>query len=460
MPSRYVVGVREDPRAPGASRVESVLVALLILLLAGALIGATVFFPAFWPLTCGIAFGVTVLAVVGRERMVVLVMLAVFATAPMYKGIAASPSAPITPTDMLLGVAVLLAAPTLITRRANLPFPYVIGLVVVLVVGFVASLLSIAPAESLLNLVQWTYVLAILPIFYVMWRPSGRVVRALVWGYVGGHLVSTGWAIIDGPLTNDRYLGLAHHPNAFAIGGMMSVAGLLYLWSEHRSALARAGIAVAGLLCLWSVLASGSRASTLVIAGLILMIPFVERSALQGFTLAGLGALAVLSLPILADLAGEGSALARLTGAGDAGLADRERDAARESGFELFFEQPLIGHGFLDANLILHDNLLEVAVAAGIFGLLGYLVMMFTLARPIIGFGRYRRLCYFVWAYLGVGAAIPSLWDLAIWVPMTLAFLAAVEPQTADRPADATDEGAPRPTAGPLRGPITSLPRG
>lgn len=419
MPTRFLAGGRDGRVAGG----PAVLVGLAVVLLAAGLIVAVAFLPAVAPLALALALYVMVLAIVGRERMVVLTMMGVFATAPMAKGLAASPSSAITPTDVLLGVAIVLAAPTLITRRANLPYPYVIGLVVVLVTGAVASVLSAAPVQSLVNLLQWTYVLAFMPFFYLVWRPPARLVSLLLATYVAGHVVSTGWAFIEGPLGNGRYLGLSHHPNSFALAGMMSFAALLYLWHEHRGLAVRACIAVAGALAVQSVLLSGSRAATLVVAALIVMVPFVERSAVQGFAFAGLGALGVLALPVLADIGGEGSALARLTGGGDVNAANQERDTARETGFDLFLSSPVTGNGLLDTYLFIHDNLLEVAVATGIFGLLGYLLMVFTLARPIFGSGRHRRLSYLVWAYIGVGSAIPSLWDRTIWVPMALVFL-------------------------------------
>lgn len=439
-------------RAPGAStRAQELLVWLAVVSLATVLILATAFFPAAAPVACGVALYVMVLAAIGRERMVVLTMVSVFATAPMYKGIAASPSSPITPTDVLFGAAILLAAPTLITRRVSLPYPYVIGLIVVLVTSFVASVLAISPIQSLVNLVQWSYVLVVLPIFYVLWRPSARVVSLLLGSFVVGHVISTGWAFVDGPLGSGRYVGLSHHPNAFALGGMMSVAALLYLWHEHRSLAARFCMAVAAGLAVQSVLLSGSRAATLVVAALIVMVPIVERSAVQGFALAGLGALVTLSLPLLLDLGGEGSALDRFGGSGDVSGANKARETARQTGFDAFLSRPITGNGLLDVYLFIHDNLLEVAAAIGIFGLLGYLVMMFTLARPIFGLHRHRRLGYLVWAYLGVGDAIPSLWDLTIWVPMALVFLiltrteetlGAAEPPATAEPAP-TGSGPP-----------------
>ncbi len=385
---------------------------------------------------------VLALAVLGRDRMALLTMVAVFGTAPAYKGLAASPSDPVTPTDLLLVLAFALLLPTVFARRVQLPPLYIAGLLVVTLMGLIGSAFSPSPPWSLFGLAQLLVVMAVLPTVLAMWRPSAPWLMILAWSYVGGHLLSAGWALVDGPVAgDDRYAGLTHHPNAFAEAGMMAVALLLYLFHRHRSTTIRIGILVAGAISIHSVVISGSRAATVVVAVLILMVPVVERSAISGFVYAILGSLFIVALPLVVSVSGEGSAISRLAGTVDAAGADQQRAQARQIGWDTFAQHPFTGSGFLDVELI-HDNFLEIAAATGIFGLFGFLMVMFTLARPIIGYGEQRRLCYAAWAYIGLGATVPGLQDRTLWIPAALAIVAAIEAMEMSRQPDRADRSS------------------
>jgi hypothetical protein len=63
---------------------------------------------------------------------------------------------------------------------------------------------------------------------------------------------------------------------------------------------------------------------------------------------------------------------------------------------------------------------------------------LLTFARPLLGLGEHRRLCYTVWAYVGFGATIPSLYDRSIWGPVALSVIAIVG-------ANSTSDGGQRP---------------
>jgi O-antigen ligase len=156
------------------------------------------------------------------------------------------------------------------------------------------------------------------------------------------------------------------------------------------------------------------------------MFPFVERSALKGFVLAIFGALAVFSLPFIVGNSSEGSAISRLAGTADAIGADRARTEAQDFGIDLFLQNPIVGNGFSDA-LFVHNVVLGVASSAGIFGLLGYLLVLYTLARPIIGHHPNRRLGYVVWAFIALTPTFPGLEDRTLWVPMAPAILLAIQ---------------------------------
>ena len=74
----------------------------------------------------------------------------------------------------------------------------------------------------------------------------------------------------------------------------------------------------------------------------------------------------------------------------------------------------------------------------GVAVLAAFLFVLFALARPLFGSSHHRRLCYTIWAYLGWGLLIPSLYDRTLWVPMCLAAIcwASGLPEDEDQSAD------------------------
>ena len=133
---------------------------------------------------------------------------------------------------------------------------------------------------------------------------------------------------------------MATHPNYFAEGGMLALALLVYLAYRHfgRSWLWSPAILGSAAVCAATVYLSGSRAAIVVVAVLVLMIPIVERSAMTtGFFMAGLVALVIVALPVLADLAGKGSAIDRLAGGGGVSQSNTARTLGLDEGIDRFF---------------------------------------------------------------------------------------------------------------------------
>ena len=376
----------------------------------------------------GVAGFVCVLAVLGPEKTGVMLLMAGFFTAPWYKGAAPSPASPVTATDalVLLGFALLL--PRILEGKLKLPVIYWVGVSLVLVAGLIATAGATSPGESLISLVFWMVVMVGMPVSFAMWGPSLVVIDLLAGSFVVGQMFSfvAGWA--KGYVAQGRHAGMAAHPNYFAEGGMLALALLIYLAYRHfgQSWLWSTGILFSAVVCAATVHLSGSRAAIVVVAVLVLMIPFVERSAISGFVLASLVALVILALPILADLAGRGSAIDRLAGGGGSSQSDSARTLGLDEGIDRFLAHPIKGDGLVDL-FDIHNNFLEVAVAIGIFGLAGYLLVLYAFARPIFGSGELRRLCYPVWGYIGFGATVPSLYDRSIWTVVALSVVAMIE---------------------------------
>jgi hypothetical protein len=313
----------------------------------------------------------------------------------------------------------------------------------VLTAGLLSSAASTSPLESYIALTFWMIVMIGLPVAFAMWGPSVVVIDVLACSFVVGQMFSFALGYVRGNEALGRHAGLATHPNYLAEGGMLALALLIYIAYRHfgRSWLWSTAILVAVVVCTASVHLSGSRAAIVVIAVLVLMIPFVERSAITGFVMAGLVALAILALPIIAGLAGQGSAIDRLTGGGGSTQSNSARTLGLDEGVDRFFGHPIMGDGLIDL-FDIHNNFLEVAVAIGVLGLAGYLLVLYAFARPILGTGELRRLCYPVWGYIGFGATVPSLYDRSIWTVVALSVVAMVELERrrtdVDRAADPT----------------------
>lgn len=409
--------------APGA--LERRVVTGLLGLLAAVLAAAATRGPIAAALGAGIAAMLLLLAVAGRERTATLMMMAAFATAPMYKGLAPSAETPVTPTDLLFGLATVLLLPSLLRRRIDLPLGYVLGVALILLTGTLSTAFAESPLISALQFVQWLVVLVGLVGLIALWAPTWRVVDILIWCYVAGQMASVAYSPFDSGIAN-RHIGLSHHPNAFGEAGVMTFAAALYLWRRNDALWYRLVVVGAGAAGAVSAVTSGSRAATVVIAGLVLMIPFVERSAVKGFLLAIGGAVFLFSLPLLIDSTGETSALSRLAGSADALVADQARKDAQDLGISLFLEHPIAGNGFAEA-IYVHNVVLGVLASVGIIGFLGYLMVLFVLARPLFGDHPHRRLGYVVWAFIAITPTVPGLEDRTLWVPMAPAILLAVQ---------------------------------
>ncbi len=176
------------------------------------------------------------------------------------------------------------------------------------------------------------------------------------------------------------------------------------------------------------------------------MIPLVERRPLTYFVFATLIALAIAALPVIADIAGRGSSIDRLLGGGGARQSDTARTLGLDEGIDRFLANPLLGSGLIDL-FDIHNNFVEVAVAIGVFGTAGYLCVLYAFARPLFGSGSLRRLSYPVWAYIGFGATVPSLYDRSAWTVIGLTVVAMAE---FERRRTARDVTEPHPEASRL----------
>jgi O-antigen ligase len=399
--------------------VTAVMVALVVALAAAATLG-----PFVAAAAVGVAAVVLLMAVAGRERTATVFMAAAFATAPMYRGLVAD--IPATPTDLLIVIAVVLLLPELFSRQARLPTVFLLALAVLVALGLRGAAVSSAPFESLLLLGVWMMCLGVLPIVIAMWNPGRGVVHLLLWSYLAGHAASILAALAEGPLVNNRYDGLTHHPNAFGIAGAISITIVFYLWPRYPQVWVRVALAGIAAASAASVLMSGSRAATLVVVAVVVLVPLVERSAVAGLALAAGVGIGVAFLPFIVEASGEGSSISRLVGDGTAEFSDNLRDQALEDGQDRFAEAPIFGSGLTIDLGEIHNVYLEVGIAVGIIGLVAYFALLWVLARPLLSSHPDRRLAYFVWVFVIIGPVVPGLTDRTMLLPMALAILPAV----------------------------------
>jgi O-antigen ligase len=304
----------------------------------------------------------------------------------------------------------------------------------------VAAALAPTPVDGLSYGLRLPAAAVALPVFFLAWRPEGRLVDALAWSYVVGHVVSTGYAVVEGKSLNDRWDGLTTHFNFFGIAAVVASTLLVHLF--HRTPSRYRWIpALAGLSCAASIIMSGSRAAAIVVAMIVVLHPLLERSVLSAYLLvaSGLG-FVVVGDRFLSGF-GSGSVIERLHGDATTAYSDNERTVALQTGWDRFFMHPFLGNGFDRTALDAHNIYLEVAIGVGLVGLVFYLVVLGYAALPVLRSGPLRRLGYVALGYAALGMLTNSLWDRFVWMGISLSVLAAAD--MGPRSSRPRDESSP-----------------
>jgi hypothetical protein len=430
------------------------------LVILGGLVALATTGPIGAVLALACAVGVTLVVVLGPERFGTgLVMLAMF-TAPQnaVRPIASADFVTFSDLFLLLGAGLLL--PVVLQRRGRYPAVWVVGAIGLTSMVLVAAALGPTPALGLIYGLRLPAAAVALPLFFLAWRPEGRLVDALAWSYVAGHVVSTCYAVVEGRAINDRYDGLTTHFNFFGIAAVVASSLLVHLY--HRTPRRLRWIpVVAALFCAASISMSGSRAAALVVLMIVLLYPLLERSVLSAYLLiAGALSFVVLGDRLLKGF-GSGSVIERLQGDATTSYSDNERTVALRSGWDKFFDHPVLGNGFDATALDAHNIYLEVAIGVGLVGLVCYVLVLGIGVLPVLRSGPLRRLGYVALAYAALGMLTNSLWDRFVWMGISLSVLAAADmgPRSS-RPRDDRELAAePEPAATPAPEPATRSPR-
>ena len=346
----------------------------------------------------------------------------------------------VTMSDLLFALGFLLLAPVLMVRRISPPLIFVLGSFILIVMGILASLGSADPGTSLNHMTRFVLAGLGLPIAFMLWRPHNRIVVAFASAYVAGQALSVVNAIASGAEEDTgRYQGFSTHFNFFGLSALLAACLVPYIVAFIHPPwrwVAWAG----GGLCLYGIWISGSRAALLVVVIIALLFPLVERSVpATGALAAAMGVGVLLSGRLLND---EGSnALGRLKGDSTTNFSDDERTRALTEAIKMFKAHPFLGTGFEKA-LEAHNIYLEIGVAVGVVGVVGYALILGSAIYPLFTVPHpYHRLAYPALAYAMIGMLTNALWDRFIWSVLALALIASFLPEDDAVGVDEGEEG-------------------
>lgn len=358
----------------------------------------------------------------------------------------------VTASDLAFVLGFTLLGPTLLRRRARLPGVFLLGAAGLLVTTLVATMLADQWVTSLAFGFRMIAAVVLLPLAYAWWQPSSRLIDRMAWAYIGGQCVSTLYGLVDGIVVDGRHFGWTTHPNFLGISGMIAAALALYLW-PRTAGLQRFVLLGAGAISVYGVILSGSRAATISIVILALLYPLVERSTASGYLVVAGGVVGAISINWLIEFFGPTSVFARLL-PGDLGadFSDQARAVALETYWERFLARPVTGEGFLAEQYEAHNVYLQIAVAIGVFGLLAFVTLGWSLMRPLFERGPRHGLAYMAVAYAAIAPLTPSIWDRNVWAGLGLAILASGAGRrdaTPDEP-----DSSPAPVGAPMTAPV------
>lgn len=366
----------------------------------------------------GVAIIIVILACLGLSRAGALFVTVAMFLAPLND--LRLGSSYVTASDFIFVLGFVILTPTVLRNRVHFPSMFLLGLAILLTMGVIASLASAHPSVSANQLGRLLVGAFALPLFFMVWRPPKATIVRLAGAYMLGSVFNVAYALVSGERGDGgRYVGLTYHPNFLGLGCLLAVSLTPYVVAtvEPRFRWVFWGASVVSAYGVWI---SGSRAALIVLIMLLVVYPFIERSiSAAGAVLFGFAGVLAFSGSLLQQ--DGGSALGRLLGGGSATDSDAQREQLLSAALTLIRKHPLLGNGF-DGGVGAHNIYVQVAVAAGIFGLIGYLLIMWTGLRTLFWKGPNHRLAYPVLAYAAIGPLTNTLWERLIWAVVALTF--------------------------------------
>jgi len=403
--------------AVAAAAAGGVMLAVLLALLWLGTVGAIA--------AIGLALLLAAVALLGSELVGTVTMVVAVLLAPLNAVRPLASANLVTFSDLFMVVAFILLVPTMKRRGFRIPLALLIGGSVLTLTTLVSSLLSDDPAASFTYAPRLIAAAVILPCGYAAWQPGIRVIDAMVAAYVAGQVISTGDAVLSGPIDSGRYEGLTVHPNFFALAGTIAAAFTLYLLRRAHDRRLRVLIVAAGLICVGACVMSGSRTAILSLAVIALVYPLFERSWKAVYVLAWMLTGALVVGGVIVSMSGQGSAFARLGGDPTARTSDQLRRQLLLDAAHQVLEKPFQGFGFANA-LEAQNVYLQVAAAAGLIALAAFLLILWACVRGLFSRGPLHLLGYAALTYIFGALLTASLWDRFVWVGLSLALVAGL----------------------------------
>ncbi|MBO9521814.1 MAG: O-antigen ligase family protein [Nocardioidaceae bacterium] len=394
----------------------------------------------------GLAVGVTLLIYLGPDRLGILALLVAVFLSPI-NGLKVG-SGNVTFADFAYVAGIGLLLPRMLQSTSKMPRLYTIGVWILVLDALVVSLLSPIALVSLLGFVRVFYAIVIIPVVMHRLRMGFHLLNAFAWAFVLGQIVSMAKGTISygihSSVAGGRGVGWTTHPNFYGLGGQLAFALLVFLF--YRTPRQYRWIVVgAAVLCALSVYQSGSRASLLCITLTVLLWPVVERTAISVYVLTSFALVAAVVLNYLISTAPEGSSLARLKGGGTSQGSNQARELLLSQGWEKFWASPIKGNGWSDI-LAYHNAYLEVAVAGGVFAVVGFVFVIAAHIKPLFDEPVPNRLAFVALSYAAFAAIGPTVYDRVLWGALGLVFALH---RTPDDPVP-EDELRARPEKKPL----------
>ncbi len=369
----------------------------------------------------GASVGLTLLIYFGPDRLGIGVLLLATFLAPI-NGLKLGQGGNVTYADFAYVLGIGLLIPKLLKSSSNMPRLYTWGILILTVNALVVSMLAPEPIPSLLGFVRVSWALIVIPIVLHRLRMSRVLLNTFAWSYVIGQIVSTAKGMtVSGALGGGRSIGWTTHPNFFGLAGQLAFAICVFLFYRTPKN-QRWIVVVAAVICGVSVIQSGSRASLLCVALTVLIWPLVERTAISAYVLITFVALAAVGFNFILQNAPEGSAFDRIKGGGSAQGSSLAREMLLTEGWAKFLSSPIKGSGWTTDILEFHNVYLEVAIAGGVLAVVGFVLVIASMIKPLFDEPVPNRL-----AFMGVSYAVfamlgPTLYDRVLWAALGLIF--------------------------------------
>lgn len=379
-------------------------------------------------LAVGFAFvlvTLTLTALLGLERTGNLFLLAAITAAPLNNLRPVPALSFVTLADALFAVGFLILIPHFAGTSLKLPSPFVVGAALILAMGSLASIASGDAALSFNHMTRLAVGAFALAILLTWWRPDLKTVTAAAGGYVFGNCVSVVYGLIHGPPAGGRHVGLSTHPNIMGLCDALALALIPFLFVAVRRD-NRWLVVLGAATCAFGIWINGSRGALLTSLAVLVLYPVITRSLTLGLGVVAVGFTLPIAVSHAAGRVSDTSALGRLLGGGNATGSNQAREDAARIAIDQFTASPLLGGGFGPV-LEAHNIYLQIAAAVGIFGLLGYLLVMWALVRPLFLYVEpYGLLAVPAVAYAMAGLIFPLLWDRYIWCVLALALIGPI----------------------------------